>query len=259
MTFRTKVRICGGSAERVNATILTFHHAGGSALTFSSWARYLPDEVGLAHVELPRIPGEGGRLCGLDKTNFVEESVEAIRENMKPHCSREKLLFFGHSLGALVAYGVASRFAKFPEYSVLGLIAVGRRAPQSNLKMQALCLLDDQKLVETLKKLGGLPDIVQSRPRWIKELLPILRSDLALSDLYAHQSDELLDVPILALRGKDDLLVDNEELSEWKARSSCSVVCQTIEGQHFFTGKDEVNLRQICFDQLEGWLQCQAS
>jgi len=105
------------------ARLFCFHHAGGHPGIFASWQEYLGTEIEVLPVWLP---GSGGRL---DEPLITPLSalVAAAEVGLRPYFDRP-FCFFGHSMGALLAYELTLRLAG-QHVSPLLLCVSGREAP----------------------------------------------------------------------------------------------------------------------------------
>src|SRR5215213_9001369 len=111
---------------RASVRLFCFPYAGGGASVFRGWAEGLPEAVEVCPVQLP------GR-----ETRFLEPAytrlpalVEALAESLTPHLDRP-FVFFGHSLGALVAFELARRLRRDGGPGPDRLFASGCGAPQA--------------------------------------------------------------------------------------------------------------------------------
>src|SRR2546423_15412499 len=84
--------------------LFCFPYAGGGASVFRAWADSLPSSVEVRPVQLP------GRETRFREPAFTRlpPLVEALAESLRPYLDRP-FAFFGHSLGALVAFELARR------------------------------------------------------------------------------------------------------------------------------------------------------
>ena len=105
--------------------LFCFPYAGGAASTYRSWAGELPEEIEVCPVQLP---GREGRirqpaLLGMD------ELVDAAAAGLGDELDRGPHAFFGHSMGAVVAYELARRRRDAGRPEPLHLIVSARNAP----------------------------------------------------------------------------------------------------------------------------------
>jgi pyochelin biosynthetic protein PchC len=74
-------------------------------------------------------------------------------------------------------------------------------------------------------------------------LLPVLRSDLAITDGYAVAADTApLPIPIYAVRGADDTLVPAAATALWASATSCDFHYREMLGDHMYFARDWIPL-----------------
>src|SRR4051794_27130121 len=83
--------------------LFCFPYAGGGALAYQAWPRLLPDEIEVVAVQLP---GREARFREPPMTD-LSTLVEALVAAMYPYETLRPFAFFGHSLGALIAFVLA--------------------------------------------------------------------------------------------------------------------------------------------------------
>src|SRR5262245_25838037 len=110
---------------RPGVRLFCFPHAGGGASLFRGWADGLPDAVEVCPVQLP------GRETRFREPPFLclEPLIEALATALRPHLDRP-FAFFGHSLGALVAFELARRLGRAEGPQPVHLFVSGCAAPQ---------------------------------------------------------------------------------------------------------------------------------
>jgi medium-chain acyl-[acyl-carrier-protein] hydrolase len=221
----------------IKLRLFCFHHSGGTASFFREWSQFLPPEVELIAVQLP------GREARNSHTFITDVSIIAkqITDNFHRY-QTIPFVFFGHSLGSLIAFEVAHELRRYYLKSPKYLIVSGRNAPHTQSRDEILHNLPDEQLVKGLMKYQGLPDEILQNKELLEVLLPRLRADFTLSETYQYKKRPTLDCPILALGGDNDPTVNYDELAAWETQTikKCSV--KLFPGGHFFlsTAKKEV-------------------
>src|ERR1035438_2214511 len=81
------------------ATIFLFSYAGGSARIFQPWALHVPADFDVRCVELP---GHGDRF-GEEPFRRIDLLISVLASEFQS-CTSGYYGFFGHSMGALVAF-----------------------------------------------------------------------------------------------------------------------------------------------------------
>jgi len=89
-------------ADDEEIRMFCFPYAGGSPHIFSAWRDSLQNDVGLYAIQLP---GRGRRLHDR-QIDRIEPIVDAIVAALEPFHDLP-FVFFGHSMGALIAFETA--------------------------------------------------------------------------------------------------------------------------------------------------------
>lgn len=239
--------------------LFCFHHAGGTALFFRTWKDAFPPEVELVAVQLP------GRETRSSEPFITDINVvtKQITDNFYKYQSTLPFIFFGHSLGSIIAFEVANelqrRHLKIPKY----LIVSGRDAPQYQSKEEVLHHLSDDLFIKGLMKYQGMPDEILQHKELLEVLLPRLRADFTLSETYQYVKTPTLECPILALGGKDDPTISCSELADWGKQTSKKCTINLFPGGHFFLNdfkKDIINMVNLIIkNALENHLKIRFS
>lgn len=223
--------------------LFCFHHSGGTAAFFRGWKDALPPEVELIAIQLP---GRETRNSEPFITN-MNTVVKQIADNFCKYQTTIPFVFFGHSLGSLVAFEVTNelrrRYFKVPKY----LIISGHNAPQSQLKEEVLHHLPDDLFIKGLMKYQGIPDEILQHKELIEVLLPRLRADFTLTETYQYAKKPPLECPILALGGKDDLTVNYNELLAWEKQTSKKYTINLFPGKHFFLNTSKTDVLNMIY------------
>ena len=214
-----------GSAPRLRLFCLP--HAGGSAMLYHPWRRFFPDWVDLCPIELP---GHGARL-GEPAFTRMDKLVDALSEALEPLLA-VPFAFFGHSMGAAIAYEAAKRLRRAT--GPVHLFVSARPAPDPEFEPRALHRLSDAGLLAALACFGGTPLAVLARADLMAALLPGIRADLELIETYAPAGGEVLDCPITALGGAEDRMIDRRGLESWSGFSRGKFRLRLFPGGHFY-------------------------
>jgi surfactin synthase thioesterase subunit len=209
--------------------LFCFHHAGGSAAAFKGWSDIIGDQVSVVPVQLP---GREGRIR---EPRFTELKplVNELERELRPWLDLPHA-FYGHSMGALLAYTLTRRASRAGSRLPEALIVGGYPAPHLPHALQLPPGLPDEQLVDLLTGLGGLPPAIAHSPEWLDVLLPVIRDDLAVCATHRVAPPEPLDVPVHALAGADDLLVDVADVQAWAEHTTNEFTTETLPGGHFY-------------------------
>jgi surfactin synthase thioesterase subunit len=148
--------------------------------------------------------------------------------------------FFGHSMGALIAYQLTRRLPRQgePIPTWLGVSAYG--APQGNTDADSRPhLMADDELRAWLRSSGGSPPQLLDNDDVWHTFAPVLRSDFTLVDTWAPPlSPEPLPVPLSVFAGMHDKLIDEDRLFAWRALTTNFRGLHRYEGGHFYLTAD---------------------
>jgi medium-chain acyl-[acyl-carrier-protein] hydrolase len=211
------------------AFLVCFPHAGGSALSFNGWAKWLPDWLTLVRAQLPG-RDDLAALGPLDRTAALVPHYLATLSQLGDH----PLVLYGHSLGAILAFDLARAMRRHGLRPPLALCVSGRRAPPLPLSHAALCALPDAALTAAMREMGGPMVDVFDNPRWRDRLFPLIRADLAISDRYHYVAEPPLGCPIIAFHGTEDSLVKAPEIEAWRFETTGGFRSLPLAGRHFF-------------------------
>jgi pyochelin biosynthesis protein PchC len=209
--------------------LVCFPHAGGTASFFRPWARYVPDDVELIAV---RYPGREDRIRDPFAESFDDLVTAVVRECLR--LVDAPLAFFGHSMGASVAYEVAVRMRADHGISVSGLFVSGRSAPGHDQR-QGLAASSDQDLIAHLTELGGTDVRALENPELRDLVLPAIRADYRLVERYRPTiAKGAIDAPVAVYYGVDDSNLREESLAGWSAVTSATCRTRPFDGGHFY-------------------------
>jgi medium-chain acyl-[acyl-carrier-protein] hydrolase len=165
-----------------------------------------------------QLPDRGERFHE-PQTKDLPLIVRSILEAMEP-LSDLPCIFFGHSLGALIAFDVARALRRSGKRLPLHLFAAAHRAPDVLDLEPPIHLLPDAEFLQELRRLGGMvPEIMENRDL-MDLLLPSLRADFAIHEMYAYTQEAPLACPITACGGAGDVEVSDSDLSGWERHTA---------------------------------------
>ncbi len=210
--------------------IFCFPHGGGGPHIYREWADEFDENV---EVYALHFPGRGSRRDEppiTDMNELASGVVEALQPYLDKPCA-----FFGHSVGALVAFEVTRKMRNNGCSLPIRLCVSAHKAPHHSEEKAGMYTLPDDELVEVIGKLGLVPDDALENEELLTFILPPIKADFQVSETYQHQKDLPLPIPITSMGGRQDSLVSEQDLNEWQHYSS--VDCQTLlyDGDHFYT------------------------
>lgn len=212
--------------------LFLFHHAGGSHLLYKDWEYAFPADW---EVCLLDAPGRG-RLHGVPLIDNSDGLVRFFTEEILRWADRP-FAFFGHSMGALVAYELTRHLQAegraLPVW--LGLSACGAPRSAGGATARARHLLTDSQLREWLRSVGGTPDALLDEDSLWRIFGPTFRNDFTLVDTWRPVLDAApLHVPVSAFGGYNDPVVGRECLAAWSEQAEHFLGLNMFAGGHFY-------------------------
>ena len=226
--------------------LVCFPHAGGSASFFFPVAKALSPAIDVAAVQYP------GRQDRRNEPNIdnIPDLADAIFPALRPLADRP-LAFFGHSMGAILAYEVALRLEKDGAPPLIRLFASGRRAP-SRYRDETVHKRDDAGIIAELRGLSGTNADLLGDPEMLAMILPAIKSDYKAIETYQDVPGRTLSCPILAMIGDSDPKVSAEEAKAWSEHTTGPFETRTLPGGHFYLVDQAPQLIKLISDDLTG-------
>ncbi len=236
-----------GADEAKRMRLFCFPFAGGGAAAFSRW-KIETFPVTVCPVRLPgresrRAEAPFGRMAAL-----VDALAGAIRRYLDL-----PFAFFGHSMGAAVAFELARRLRRDGLPAPRLLVASAARAPQFRRDYTPAPPPSEARFIEELRQMKALPPETLDDPLVLRAILPSLQADATLYRNYVYAEDSPFAFPIRAYGGADDY-IPREHLEAWGEQTSGAFAVRVFPGGHFFlrSAKEDVlaalaqDLEQAC-------------
>ncbi|SDO97538.1 Surfactin synthase thioesterase subunit [Rhodoferax sp. OV413] len=209
------------------------------------WRRLLPRWIEIVPVELP---GRGVRL-GED---FVEDfdRMVALLCVEQDAAMRGHFALFGHSMGALLAWGIAQRLHVTGMTLPRALLVSGSAAPSQRDPERFVDLSDDDALIADLRKQGGTPEELFLSPELLRMTLDTLAADYSVCKSFMRVGDASLPVPLHVLAGqKDD--IEPWRIEAWSGETVHNgFTLDWFEGGHFFIRQQETRVLSTLAQRL---------
>lgn len=217
----------GTAPHRISLLVLP--HAGGNAHAYAEWRGFLPADVRLL---IGQYPGRGARFSEplpLDIDDLAAPVVASLP------AGTEELVVLGHSMGSLVAFEVVRKLQAAGR-TPRALIASACRAPfLPNPSVVQPESLDDDALVAAIKERGGTDDGILDEPELREIVLPSIRADFAIDDVYqCREPGVRVDCPVTVIGGTADPVVPVEALTHWAEITGSGFALEMLPGGHFY-------------------------
>jgi surfactin synthase thioesterase subunit len=216
--------------------LFCFPFAGGSGHEFRTWGEQLPE----AEVLGVLYPGRASRY----RTPLIDnlaEMVAALLDEIGSYQDKP-FAFFGHSLGALIAFELTCSLRRMGEALPQLLCISACDAPQLLPVPPIIHNLADGAFVEAIRNIGGTPEAILQHQQLLAMMLPILRADLKILETYKYEAGAPLNIPLYAVGGADDTVVMKENLLAWEQHTVNRWESQFFPGSHFYFREEGNNL-----------------
>jgi medium-chain acyl-[acyl-carrier-protein] hydrolase len=218
----------------VDVQLFCFPFAGGGAQSFRGWQARARPGVEVTGVSLP------GRERGYREPPITTwpDALAALFEAIITETRRGPYAFFGHSLGARLAYELTHRLAEAGHCLPRLLIVSACRAPGVAPRWPPMHSMDGPTLTARLRQMNGVPDEVLANPQLMAQLEPVLRADLKLAETWVASGGRIA-VPILALCGEHDDIDPYQDMLGWQHHTAAGFAIQSLPAGHFFLQEQE--------------------
>jgi surfactin synthase thioesterase subunit len=208
-------------------TLYIFPHAGGSAEFYVPFAKAFSTDIKRIAV---RYPGRGGNHDLGSFTSIPDLADKVCRMLTPPEQPEDKVAFFGHSMGALLAFEVARRFEEAGSpISALFLSACGapgrigyEHIPES-----------DRGLLDAVSEMTGVNPEFLENEEFARKILPTLRGLKAISK-YDCPPEAKVSCPISVFFGDNDEVATPEKVLPWSERTTSEFTMRQFPGHHFY-------------------------
>lgn len=208
--------------------LFCFPFAGGGASAYRNWLRESSHDLEIIAMQLP---GRENRMGEAPLKSMDRIVAGAVQDIIK--LADRPFSFFGHSLGARVAFECTRRLRELNHPLPDHLFVSGSRSPEIP-EPNPLHHLDDSSFVEELKRFSGTPQVIIENRELMDLFLPILRADFTVDETYRYVDAPPLTVPVTAFCGTDDDEATILEMEGWGRHTSGPFKVRVVAGGHFF-------------------------
>lgn len=218
------------TAGAARAALLCLPPAGGSAQEFRAWGPLLPEGVRLLAAEYP---GHGARRHvppEHDMYDLIANLLPGVLQASLEH----RVFFFGHSLGALVAYELVRAAEEAGARPAL-LFSAGCPGPEIVYSKHPNPRPETEALLATVRRQGGVPEWVLEQPEMVDALLAPLRADIFLIETFRPKPRRPVLCPVYGYFGSADSSATEASVRTWQSATQNFQGLREFVGGHFFT------------------------
>lgn len=235
-------------------------YGGRGASLYRDWPGTADSGVEVVPVQLPGREDRADERCIVD----ADEAVDAVAQALKPYLDRP-FAFYGHSMGALLAYRLAHRlggeYGELLRHLFVGAFSAPtggenplgarlrsvtqrlgfERMPEHEELTRARRdhprLYDTALRAELGEELAGKADVALGGAGY---------ADLRVVQSYRHDPAEPpLRVPVTAFHGADDPVVAERDADGWRPLTAAGFQLLVVPGDHFFVHGDQSGPRVL--------------
>lgn len=204
-----------------------FPHAGGSAQYYVPFANAFTSDIKRIAVQYP---GQRG-IHDLGSFTGIPNLAARVSQMLSPlDRSDGDVAFFGHSMGALLAFDVARRFEA--EGTPIAALFVSACAAPGQLGYDYIPESDRGLLNAVSEMTGANPELLEN-DEFAAKILPTLRGLRAIAN-YECPPDATLSCPIYAFLGDDDEVATYAKVVPWSKRTTAEFTARVFPGHHFY-------------------------
>ena len=208
--------------------LLCLPWAGAGTTTYRQWTDAFASRATVVAV---RLPGREGRTAEPPFTDLYS-LIDALGPVVLPLVTDRKFVVFGHSMGAGLSYELV-RWLDRDGVKPSALIVSSARAPQFRTGPPPAVEVSDDELLDSLRKLGGIPASVLDSPTMLRLVLPALRADTHLYRQWVWRPGPSLNVPLVAYAGSRDPNLSVEAVMAWSEQTSVAFRGREFAAGHF--------------------------
>ncbi len=221
-------------------------YAGGSANIYKNWDSGLSKNIELCPIELA---GRGRRITEKPYEN-LEAAVNDVFNQIVDDIVEFDYAFFGHSMGAFLAYEVTQKIMSLGLRTPLHVFFSGRKPPCAPRRAKLFSMMSSAEFEEGILALGGTPPEFFQYPELKKIFIPLLRSDFSISETIVDRPKIIpLDTDISVLLGETEG-IPPEVAVQWYAHTQNKCDIHYIDGDHFFLLNQQESVVNIINERL---------
>ncbi|MGC9381243.1 thioesterase II family protein [Streptomyces sp. MH13] len=231
-------------SEGSQVRLVCLPHAGGSASFYFPMSQALAPALDVLSVQYP------GRQDRRDEPGITDMACYAdeLAGELLPWLDRP-LAFFGHSMGAVLAFEVTRRLERDHGVTPVRIFASGRRAPSSH-RHETVHLRDDDGVVAEMRELSGTDSRILGDEEILRMVLPAIRTDYTAIENYRAAPEDVVHTPITVLTGEADPRTTREEAESWGKHTTSDVEIHCFPGGHFFLANHQERIMKIVSERL---------
>ncbi|WP_044564938.1 thioesterase II family protein, partial [Anaerococcus provencensis] len=187
--------------DKTNIKLLLLPYAGGSALFYTHWKKYLKENVEIIPIEFP---GRGLRFKE-KPCDKVSDLIDSIWDTVEREIKNQRYVIFAYCVGTIVLYELFKLIRKNkltePEHCFICAYSppnlIKKDTDERNIS-------EDELILEWCMKSRISKELLEEKP-YLKTFYDVWKLDREMVDNYIFKGDiELLNCNITLIRGDKD-------------------------------------------------------
>jgi len=238
--------------QRGRLKLYLLPYAGGSAAIYRNWPGHFDDAVELIGIQLP---GRGSRMMESAETDY-RVLVRDIADAVLSDGAQSGFAFYGHSMGALLAYYVALELARRGASQPDCLFLSACKPPHLPRERRYVAAMSDADFLEELRRMEGTPAMLLENVELMQLILPTIKADFMLLDHWYRDLGPApavapLSTPIVAMAGRRDPHCRPDEIDGWREHTGGAFDTLQYSGGHFFLQSQEARVAGDVRERLD--------
>lgn len=208
--------------------------AGGNSFSFNSLAECIDDEIEVLPIEYA---GRGKRIKEGYITEYSQFLDDVVCEIKRMRNTNQPYALFGYSMGAALAYEIASKdLLDTPPIHLF----YGAR---SCIATESIPSMDEDDFVEYSKTLGGFDERVFQNKRWFKLFIHPLKDDYHIAKQYKFSEGIIPGCDATIFYSEND--TPFKAVHGWKKLTNGSTEFYEFGDNHFFMNEHYQEMARI--------------
>jgi len=238
--------VASSPSQAVSLRLYCFPYAGAGASVYRDWQGILAPKVHVVALQLPGRETRWGESPFRRMPALIDAMVQKLPTDSLPFA------FFGHSMGALIAFELARRLTALGRPGPVIVFASGCRAPHLPQRRPKMSMLPPDEFREAVRRMAGSSGEALDDPELFELLEPVLRADFELCDTYDFVPGPPLGCPVSAFGALDDPIVSPDEVEAWSFLAAGGFKLRLFPGGHLFVNEQrEAVLQAVAQDLAE--------
>ncbi|XP_037703451.1 S-acyl fatty acid synthase thioesterase, medium chain [Choloepus didactylus] len=211
--------------------LICFPWAGGGSVYFAKWGQEIHNSLEVHSIRL------AGRESRSEEpfVNDIHQVADEIAHALLPVLQDKSFAFFGHSMGAYIAFMTALCLKEKYKLEPMHIFVSSANAPHSKSRfhLPETPKMSEEQIIHYIMEIGGTPENLTNNEELLQQYIPKLMADIYLASNFFFDSppEAVLSCGLTCFVGSKDFA---EDLEAWKDITSGSFDIHVLPGNHFY-------------------------